>query len=162
MAIGTVTFSYTFGPLSGQIPLSYLDTNYSQIGAAHNNLVGSANLWPYVQSCVSAAAAISTTSSFIFDPSVHGQDCEITVTNAITITLAAATGKIVVGTMYTLTFKAGDTSARAFAKGATVLAPGATLPIVSGSVTPGGRDVFHLRGVDANTVMIVGSSADVR
>ena len=115
-----------------------------------------------VQSCNALTTSVSATGTFTFDPSTHGQDCEVTLTNAITVTLAAAAGKIVAGTYYTVVLKAGDTSARTFAKGATVLAPAATLPITSGSVTSGGRDVFHLRGVDANTVMVIGSSADVR
>lgn len=115
-----------------------------------------------VQTPKTGTATISATGTFTYDPSTHGQDCELTATNAITITFAASAGKIVAGTTYRIVVKAGDTSARTYAKGATVLASGGTIPLTSGATTSGSRDVFLLRGVDANTVMIEGTSSDVR
>lgn len=121
-----------------------------------------ANTFSKVQAPFAGTSAVSTTSTFSFNPDTHGQTCEITLTNAITVTLAVAAGTLVTGTPYTLIFKAGDTSVRSFAKGATVLAPSAILPITSGTITSGSRDVFHCVAVDANTLMVVGSSGDVR
>lgn len=163
MSIGTaLTLSYTFGPLSGQIPLNYLDTNYGQLTTVYNNLIGSANTWPFPQTPVSGAATVSTNSTFSFDPSVHGQNCVVTLTNVIAVTLAAATGKIVAGTGYVLQLKAGDTSARTYAKGASMLASGGAMPFTSGTVTSGSIDMLYLIGVDANTVAITGFAQDVR
>ena len=163
MSIGTaLTLSYTFGPLSGQIPLSYLDTNYGQLTTVFNNLIGSANTWPYPQTPVSGTATVSTNSTFSFDPSIHGQNCVVTLTNVIGVTLAAAAGKIVAGTGYMLQLKAGDTSARTYAKGASVLSNAATLPFAAGTTTSGSIDVLLLVGIDVNTVAITGFAQDVR
>lgn len=121
-----------------------------------------ANSFTAVQTPATGTASVSTTSTFTYDPSTHGQVCTVTLTNAITVTLGASAGKFVAGAHYTLILKAGDTSARTFAKGATFLASGGSLPITSGSVTSGAWDVLHLVGVDANTVAVVGSVSDVR
>lgn len=110
----------------------------------------------------SGTASISATGTFSYDPTTHGQVCTLTATNAITITLGAAAGKFVANTHYTLMIKAGNTSARTFAKNSTVKGSGGNLPITSGATTANSMDVFHLVALDANTVMIVGSSADVR
>ena len=110
----------------------------------------------------SGSSSVSTTSTFTYNPSTHGQVCEVTLTNAITVTLAISAGTIVPGTHYTLILKAGDTSIRSFAKDATLLAPSAILPITSGSTTSSGRDILHLYGISTNSVAVVGSAADVR
>lgn len=110
----------------------------------------------------SGAASISATGTFSYDPTTHGQVCTLTATNAITITLGAAAGKFVANTHYTLMIKAGDTSARTFAKNSTIKGSGGGLPIAAGATTANSVDVLHLVALDANTVMVVGSSADVR
>jgi hypothetical protein len=121
-----------------------------------------ANTFSATQTPATGTASVSTTSTFSYDPSTHGQVCTVTLTNATTVTLAVSAGKAVAGTHYTLILKAGDTSTRTFAKGATILAPAATLPITSGATTTNSWDVLHLVGVDTNTMAVVGSAADVR
>lgn len=108
------------------------------------------------------AASISATGTFSYDPTTHGQVCTLTATNAITITLGAAAGKFVAGTHYTLMIKAGDTSARTFAKNSTVKGSGGNLPVTTGATTTNSMDILHLVALDANTVMVTGSTADVR
>lgn len=116
-----------------------------------------------VQTPKTGTASVSTTSDFVFDPSTHGQVCTVTVTNAVTVTIRASSGKFVAGAHYTLILKAGDTSARTYAHNTTeVKAPSQTLPITSGTATNGAWDVLHLVGVDTNTVAVVGSARDVR
>lgn len=118
--------------------------------------------WTAAQRPATGTASVSTTSDFNYSPATHGQVCTVTLTNAITVTLKVSAGTVVAGTHYTLILKAGDTSARSFAKGSTFLAPGGNLPITSGATTTNAWDVLHLVGVDTNTVAVVGSSADVR
>lgn len=132
------------------------------IAKALASIKATATSWTAVQTPATGTASVSTTSDFVFDPSTHGQVCTITLTNAITVTLKCSAGKIVAGTHYTLRFLAGDTSARSFAKGTTINAPGAALPITTATATSGARDVLHLIGVDANTAEVVGAAADVR
>lgn len=121
-----------------------------------------ANTFTAVQTPATGTASVSATGTFTFNPSTHGQECVITCTNATTITLAISAGTLVAGTVYRLVFVAGDTSTRTLAKGATVLAPGATLPITSLSTTSGARDHLVLFAKDTNTAEVVGSAADVR
>jgi hypothetical protein len=162
MAIpGTITLSYTFGPLSGSIPLSYLDTNYSTIVTAVNGIFSSANVWTYQQTPVSGTAAVSTTTGFAYDPPTHGQVCVITMTNAITVTFNAPTN-IVLNTMYKWVLKAGDTSARTYAWNSAFKFPGATASLTSGTVTSGAVDVISFLGGAGNTLIYQGSTADVR
>lgn len=121
-----------------------------------------AQVFTAVQTPKTGTASVSTTSDFVYNPSTHGQVCTITLTNAITVTIRVSAGTIVAGTHYTLRFKAGDTSARTFAFNTTeVNAPAQALPIILGSTVTNARDVFHLVGVDSNTVEIVGSAANV-
>lgn len=153
---------------SVQAPINFVadvesdGTNWIMLQTADTPHTGVAQSWGGVQTPATGTASISATGDFVYDPSTHGQVCTITLTNAITVTLKCSAGKIVAGTHYTLRFVAGDTSARSFAKGSTVAGPSGALPITSGTVTSGGRDVFHLVGVDTNNAEIDGSGADVR
>ncbi len=120
-------------------------------------------VWRGVQVPSQGTYAISTTSTFSYNPKLHGQCCTITVTGAITVTLDISPGSLIPGANYELRLVAGDTSARAYAFNTnTIKMPGAALPITSGTTTAGAADKLFLRGVTANVAEGAGSVADVR
>ena len=120
-------------------------------------------VWRGVQVPSQGTYAISTTSTFSYNPKLHGQCCTITVTGAITVTLDVSPGSLIPGANYELRLVAGDTSARAYAFNTnTIKMPGAALPITSGTTTSGATDKLFLRGVTANVAEGSGSVADVR
>lgn len=134
--------------------------NFGMEGGAFDYL---SKVWRGVQVPSQGTAAVSTTSTFLYNPKVHGQCCTITVTGAITVTLDVSAGSLIPGGNYELRFVAGDTSARTFAYNTNTLKfRGAAIPISSGATTLGSVDKFYLRGVTANVAEDCGSIADVR
>jgi hypothetical protein len=122
-----------------------------------------ANTFTAVQTPATGTASVSTTSTFTFNPATHGQVCTVTLTNAITVTLAIQASSLVAGTTYRIKLKAGDTSARTFAKNSTIkVAGGSALPITSGATTTNSIDHLVFVALDASTAECVGGTADVR
>lgn len=136
----------------------------TNVQAYNANLVDKtvANTFTAIQSPETGTATVSTTSTFTFNPATHGQVCTITCTGAITITLAIQASSLVAGTTYRLKFKAGDTSARTFAKAATIKASGGVLPLTSGTTTTNAIDHVVLVALDASNAECVGVTTDVR
>ena len=133
--------------------------NFGMEGGAFDYL---SKVWRGVQVPSQGTVSISTTSTFAYNPRVHGQCCTVTVTGAITVTLDIAQGSLIPGANYELRFVAGDTSARTFAYNSTnIKQPSATLPITSGSTTLNAVDKFFLRGVTANRAEGAGTVANV-
>jgi hypothetical protein len=118
-----------------------------------------ANTFTATQTPSNNTAAVSTTSSYVFDGA--NQVREITFTNAITVTFGAPTG-ITENAMYVFKLKAGDTSARTFAWNAAYKFPTATPPLTSGSTTTGGKDIISFIGGPSNTLEYLGHQADER
>lgn len=134
--------------------------NFGMEGGAFDYL---SKVWRGVQVPSQGTASISTTSTFAYDPRIHGQCCTITVTGTITVTLSIAPGSLIPGANYELRFVAGDTSGRTYAYSTSTLRmPAATLPITSGATTTGSVDKFFLRAATANIAEGAGSLADVR
>jgi hypothetical protein len=123
-----VTLTYTFGPLSGQIPLSNLDTNYGQIVTALNGLFGSANVWTYVQTPLQAAATASAGVGYTWAVNT-GQTLQLTF-GAGNITNLSYTGAVA-GTYYTLYLKQDGTGSRLISAYTGFKFPGGTLPTLS-------------------------------
>lgn len=107
------------------------------------------------------STAVSTTSSVSYVPTTHGQVAEFALTNAITLTMSAPSG-IVLHTPYTFVFKAGDTSARTLAWNAAYKFPSGIAPLTSCTITNGAYDTLSFVGGAGNTLIYVGSQADVR
>jgi hypothetical protein len=131
----------------------------AEVGAfakAGDNMTGQARPWYKNDN------AISTTSTFGYDPVANGQVALITLTNAITVTFASPSN-IVEGAMYKLILKAGDTSARAFAWNASYKFPSGTPPLTVGTTTNGAKDVItFIGGPGGNTLEYDGHIADNR
>lgn len=106
--------------------------------------------------------SISTTSTFSFNPPTNGQIVEITLSGAITTTIDVTAGSLIPNGMYTLLFKAGDTSIRTFLYNSTnVKMPAGAMPFQP-STNSGAYDIFHFRAISANAMVCVGYLADVR
>jgi len=118
-----------------------------------------ANVFTATQTPDNGTAAVSTTSTYTFDGA--DQIREVTLTNAITVTMGAPTG-IVQYAMYKFLLKAGDTSARTFAWNTAFKFPAATAPLTSGTVTSGAYDIISFIGGASNTLIYDGHIADVR
>ena len=125
------------------------------------NVLGNLTMASGVATPFQGTASVSTTSSFVFNPTSHGQVSTITLTNAITITFGAPTN-IVPGAAYKLLLKAGDTAARTFAWNAAYKFPSAVAPLTSGTTTSGSYDVVAFTGGPSNTLIYDGKQAGVR
>ena len=104
---------------------------------------------------------ISTTSTFSYSPSSHGQVANIPLLNSIIVTFGAPTG-IVEGSMYKFVLKAGDSLVRTFAWSTSFKFPSGFSPVSSASVVTGAFDIVTFLGGAANTLIYDGSSLDVR
>lgn len=105
--------------------------------------------------------AISTTSTFGYDPVANGQVALITLTNGITITFATPSN-IVEGSMYKFLLKAGDTNPRTFAWNASYKFPVAAAPLTNGTVVNGAVDSITFIGGPGNTLVYDGHNEDLR
>lgn len=143
-----------------QAAIEELDTEKEPANA---NLVKKnvATLFTTQQTPSKATLAVSTTSSFTFDPVTNGQVQIVTLTNAITVTFAAPTN-IVEGTGYKLLLKAGDTSVRNFIWNSAFKFPGASSQLATGTTNNGAYDVITFIGGPTNTLIFDGVGKDVR
>lgn len=105
--------------------------------------------------------AVSTTSTFTYNPITHGQIALITFTNAITVTMGAPTG-IVEGAMFKFILKDGDALARTFAWNTAYKFPSATATINSGNSVNGSVSVISFIGGAGNTLIYDGHNKDIR
>lgn len=161
MALTKVIGNFVTTVPTGSVSASNLQAAITELDSEKAGKA-TANTFTAVQTPLVGSTSISTTSTFTYNPATHGQVCTVTLTGAITVTLAVASGSVVAGTPYTIIFKAGDTASRSFAKGATWLAPAGTLPITAGATVTNSVDVFHLIATDSNTVLVTGSTKDGR
>ena len=148
-------------PTNGSVTSASLDaTLTTAIGKANSAVQPNvANTFTATQVADNGTAAVSTTSSYVFDGA--DQIREITLTNAITVTFGAPTG-IVQHAMYKFLLKAGDTSARTFAWNAAYKFPSATSTLASGTTTSGAYDIITFIGGATNTLIYDGVTKDVR
>lgn len=107
------------------------------------------------------ANAVSTTSTFTYNPITHGQIALITFTNAITVTMGAPTG-IVEGAMFKFILKDGDALSRTFAWNTAFKFPTAAAPLTSGNNTSGAFSVISFIGGASNTLIYDGHNKDIR
>jgi hypothetical protein len=108
-----------------------------------------------------SSTAVSTTSTFTFNPFTQGQVAKITLTGAITVTFGAPTN-IIEGAMYKFLLTAGDSAGRTFAWNTAYKFPAATAPVTSGSTTTGAIDIITFIGGASNTLIYDGSVTNVR
>lgn len=134
--------------------------NFGMEGGALDYL---SKVWRGVQVPSQGTASVSTTSTFQYNPKLHGQCCTITLTGAITVTLDIAPNSLIAGGNYEIRFVAGDTSARTFAYNTnTIRFRGASISIGSGTTTLNSVDKFYFRAVTPSIAEDSGSVADVR
>lgn len=130
-------------------------TELNVVNKAGDQLTGPARPW------YKGDNAISTTSTFGYDPNANGQIAKITLTNAITISFATPSN-IIEGAMYKLILEAGDTNARTFGWNASFKFPVATAPLTAGATTVGARDIISFIGGAGQTLIYDGHTSDVR
>lgn len=146
-----------------QKAIEELDGDLSGKEPADANIVKKnvATLYEAQQTPSKNSLAISTTSSFVFNPALNGQVQIVTLTNAITVTFDAPTN-IVEGTGYKLLLKAGDTSARSFIWNTAYKFPAAVAQLSSGTISNGAFDVITFIGGASNILIFDGVGKDVR
>ena len=105
--------------------------------------------------------AVSTSSTFTYNPVTHGQVALITFTNAITVTMGAPTG-IVEGAMFKLIFKDGDALSRTYVWNTAFKFPSATSPVTLGNGNDGAYTIITFIGGAGNTLIYDGHCKDIR
>lgn len=134
--------------------------NFGMEGGALDLL---SKVWRGVQVPSQGVATVSTTSTFQYNPKLHGQCCTVTLVGAITVTLDIAPNSLIPGGNYEIRLVAGDTSARTFAYNTNAIRfRGAAIPISSGTTVLNSVDKFYFRGVTFSIAEDSGSVADVR
>lgn len=105
--------------------------------------------------------AVTTTSTFSYDPTTMGQVCKVNLSNAITVTFGAPSN-IVEGTMYKFMLTAATAHARTFGWNAAFKFPNATPTVTAGSSTLNAIDIITFIGGPSNTLIYDGKVTDVR
>lgn len=106
---------------------------------------------------------LTATGTFSFNPAIHGQLANLVANNAITVTFDVAAGTLVQGATYIFVIRSGDTASRTFSyTSSTIKMPGGAIPLVTGTNTPNGYDLFQFIAVSTSSMICVGAIGDIR
>lgn len=106
---------------------------------------------------------ISTTSTFYYNPQIHGQKCTVYVSGTITVTIDVVPNSLIPGAEYSLRFIALDTGTRTFAYNSTVYkTPSGTLQITTGTATLNAIDRLNIDALTSSTGVLYQSYASAQ